>query len=197
MNRGLLCAVALLSCSSEESMMSSTEKTVDAASELDTGAVGGSAAENELLPDSLKGDSVMHIEIDPSDHEDVDTDASEVPEVLDQSFNLELSNLESEESSADSAFVAYFEGSQLWIEHRGANASCEEDWRGVTAYFEADVFYVDYDLQGLTGCVYAVSYALELGEILPDLVNNRLYRVEAGGDIQYAQYEPISVDYPD
>ena len=176
---------------------------------MDSGFVGSTVAEHDTetgdstssvqdpISDSLKGDSVMHIELDPSCVERPDTGASTPNEPQMSETPLQVSNVESELSTAQSAFIAYFEGDLLWIEHRGANASCAEDWRGVTAYFEGDVFYVDYDLQGLGGCVYAVSYSLELAQIAPSLVNNQLYRVEAGGDIQYAQYEVVSVDYPD
>ena len=201
MKTSVIFCVVFAGCAAEKgfggAFDSGTDKVASDGNEIDT--IGESSSSREPLPDSLKGDSVMHIELDPSCIEDSssrDVDSSPPEEPL-ASQSLEISNLESELSSANSAFVAYFDGAQLWVEHRGANASCAEDWRGVTAYFDNDVFYVDYDLQGLGGCVYAVSYALELSVIAPSLVNGRLYRVEAGGDIQYAQYEVASVEYPD
>ena len=195
MSRYFICLGLFVGCAAESTLGSSSDKAA-AEAEFDTGR--GACFEDRLLPDSLKGDSVAHIELDPSDYNGVDTS---IPpsEPEDPLFvqTLEVSNMESEISTEQSAFVAYFEGDRLWIEHRGANASCAEDWRGVTAYFEGDVFYVDYDLQGLSGCVFAVSYSLELSNIATNLVNNQLYRVEAGGDIQYAQYEAVAIDYQD
>ena len=128
----LLIVASLLSCAAESSF--DAEKSTDwtsVAPEFDTGgAEAGGGLDNEPLPDSLKGDSVMHIEIDPSDYEEQPPDSA-TPDT-DNTFesgqlDLEISDFDSEESLAESAFVVYFEGDKLWVEHRGANASCRSE----------------------------------------------------------------------
>ncbi|MBM75703.1 MAG: hypothetical protein CMK59_09910 [Proteobacteria bacterium] len=201
MSRGYLLLALLMGCAAEKSLGMAEEKQEEKLV-MDTGI---SATDRETIvgSDSLKGDSIMRIEIDPNDPNEngtvTDGTDNSVPDVSIEPENprvdLSISDFDSAQSTAESDFVAYFEGDQLLIEHRGANASCAEDWGGVTAYFEGDVFHVDYDLQGLSGCVFEVSYALNLSDVAELLVENRLYRVAAGGDIQYARYELSATDY--